>query len=71
MAPITSKEFNKDFPTNVFIQKKDSGLNKDSTVLLNQIRTIDKSRLIKNVGSLDNYLMGHVDMALKISLNLN
>lgn len=70
VAPITSKKFNKEFPTNVAILKKDSGLNRDSTILLNQIRTIDKSRLIKKVGSLDSYTLGKVGKALKISLAL-
>ena len=43
IAAITSKVFDKEFPTNVFLRKKDSKLDRDSTVLLNQIRTIDKS----------------------------
>jgi len=71
VAPITSKKFNKEFPTNVFISKEDSRLNRDSTILLNQIRTIDKSRLIKKVGPLDSYILSKVDKALKISLALN
>lgn len=71
IAAITSKIYEKDFPTNVLIKQKESGLNKDSTVLLNQIRTIDISRLIKKVGSLDLYTMGLVDKSLRISLGLN
>ena len=71
VASMTSKVFIKEFPTNVLITKIDSKLKKDSTILLNQMRTIDKSRLIKKVGSLDNYLMSHVDMALRISLGLS
>ena len=71
ISSITSKIFTKEFPTNVFISKKNSGLNKNSTILLNQIRTIDKSRLIKKINSLDNYFMGQVNMALKISLGID
>jgi len=71
VAAITSKIFDKEFPTNVFILKEESGLDKDSTIILNQIRTIDKSRLIKKVGSLDFQLMDKVDLALMISLNLD
>ena len=71
IAPLTSKEFTKEFPTNVFLLKKDSKLEKDSTVLLNQIKTIDKRRIIKKLSSLDMFLMNKVDMALKISLKLN
>ena len=42
IVPITSRIYEKEFPTNVLLSKKDSGLDKDSTVLLNQIRTINK-----------------------------
>ncbi len=70
IAPITSRIFKKEYPTNVFLNKKDLKINKDSTVLLNQIRTIDKSRLKKKIVSLDNFIMGKVDMAIKISLDL-
>ena len=47
IAPITGKKFSKEFPTNVKLLKDDSGLEKDSVILLNQIKTIDKSRIIK------------------------
>lgn len=70
IAPLTSKEFTKEFPTNVFVLKKDSKLDKDSTILLNQIRTIDKSRIIKKLSRLDNTIMQKVDLAIKISLGL-
>lgn len=71
IAPITSKEFSKEFPTNVFVSKEDSGLNKNSTILLNQIKTIDKLRIIKKINSLNSFLMSKVDIAIKISLNLH
>ena len=71
IAPITSKEFSKEFPTNVAISKQESRLNNDSTVLLNQIRTIDKSRVIKKISSLDFYTMNKVDRAIKVSLALD
>lgn len=70
VAAITSKFFDKEFPTNVFVLKEDSGLDKDSTIMLNQVRTIDNSRLIKKLGSLDIYLMKKVEMAIKVSLSL-
>ncbi|MGC9309493.1 MAG: type II toxin-antitoxin system PemK/MazF family toxin [Candidatus Nanoarchaeia archaeon] len=70
IAAITSKIYEKEYPTNVFILKTDSGLNKDSTIMLNQIRTIDNSRLFKKVGALDSFVMNKVDKALKISLSL-
>lgn len=71
IAPLTSKVFTKEFPTNVFILKEDSGLNKDSTILLNQIRTIDKLRITRKIGTLATEIMGRVDLAIKISLGLN
>lgn len=70
IATITSKFFEKEFPTNVFLLKKESKLDKDSTILLNQIRTIDKLRLIKKISSLEGYFMEKVNLALKISLGL-
>lgn len=71
IAPITSKEFTKEFPTNVSISKGEGGLDKESVVLLNQIKTIDKRRIIKKIGFLNNFLMKKVDEAIKISLALN
>ena len=71
IATITSKVFEKEYSTNIFISKNDSNLDKDSTIMLNQIRTIDNSRLIKKIGLLDNFLMNKVDMAIKISLALD
>ena len=70
VAPLTSKIYSKDFPTNVFLSKKDSKLSKDSTILLNQIRTIDKRRIIKKISSLPNEIMFKVDLAIKVSLGL-
>lgn len=70
VAPVTSKIYDKEYPTNVFIRKKEANLNNDSTILLNQIRTIDKRRIIKRLGNLNSFIMKKVDMAIKISLNL-
>lgn len=70
IAPITSKIYEKEFPTNVKVLKNDSGLDKDSTILLNQIRAIDKSRIKKKISNLDNFIMNKVDLAIKISLGL-
>lgn len=71
IAAITSKVHEKEYPQNVFISKQESKLDKDSTIMLNQIRTIDKSRLVKRISSLNNFIMDKVDMAIKISLQLN
>ena len=71
IAPITSKIYSKEFPTNVFLDKKDSRLNKDSTILLNQIRTIDKKRIIKRLNSLNEHIIRKINLAIKISLDLD
>lgn len=71
VLPITSKIYSKEYPTNILISKIESKLKVDSTILSNQIRTIDKNRIIKKIGSLDNFIMKRVNMALKISLELN
>ena len=71
IAPITSKIFSKEFPTNVQLSSNESRLDKDSTILLNQIRTIDKSRILKKFSSLDYDLMEKVNLAVKVSLDLN
>ncbi len=70
VAPLTTKSFSKEYPTNVNIRKGTAGLKEDSTVLLSQIRTIDKKRLEKKVGELAPALMSAVDEAIKVSLGL-
>ncbi|MEK6917762.1 MAG: type II toxin-antitoxin system PemK/MazF family toxin [Nanoarchaeota archaeon] len=70
IAALTSKVFDKEYLTNVFVQKKDSKLEKDSTILLNQLRTIDRTRLIKKISFLNIDLMNKVEMAIKTSLDL-
>ena len=70
IAPITSKVYEKEFPTNVKLSKQDSGLDKNSNVLLNQIRTIDKSRIRNRISSLDSFMMDKIRLAIRISLDL-
>ena len=70
IAPLTSKKYSKEFPTNVSLSKKDFHLKKDSTVLLNQITTIDKTRIKKKICELDKITMDKVDMAIKVSLGI-
>ncbi len=71
IAPITSKIYEKEYPTNVKISSKDSKLSRDSTILLNQIRAIDKSRIIKRISKIDQEILDKVDIALKVSLGLD
>jgi len=71
VAAITSKKFSKEYPTNINLSSKESKLDRDSTILLNQIRTIDKKRIIKKISSLDYNYMNKVNLAIKTSLNLD
>lgn len=70
VAPITSKVYAEEYPQNVFLKKQDSRLMRDSTVLLNQIRTVDKRRIIKKFGFLDQFIMDKIDSAIKVCLDL-
>ena len=71
IAPLTTRAFSKRYPTNVNIPKGTAGLKEDSTVLLSQIRTIDKSRLERKMGRLSSNLTHQVDEAIKVSLGLS
>jgi len=70
VASITSKIKSRKFATNVFLPENSAGLGKDSIILLNQLKTIDKRRIIKKVGMLDSETMRKIDFAIKISLGL-
>ena len=70
IAPITTKSFLKEYPTNVNVPKGSGDLKQDSTILLSQIRTIDKSRLEKKIGELPPSSIKKMDHAIKISLGL-
>lgn len=71
VAAITSK-FNpaRLYPTEVLIPAGEAGLTVDSVVLLNQIRSVDKVRLVSLVGSVKPQTMEQVERAIKISLGL-
>ena len=69
-AAITSKINKAKMPTHIELSANEYGLNKDSVVLLEQIRTIDKRRLREKIGKLDTDMMGRVDKALFISFGI-
>lgn len=69
VAAITST-LRPDFDVNVVVQAPEGGLQNDSTVLLNQIRTVDRSRLGRHWGRLSPATMAKIDRALLISLGL-
>ena len=69
-AAITSKINKAKMPTHIELSAHVYGLNKDSVVLLEQIRTIDKQRLKEKIGKLDSSVMSNVDKALFISFGM-
>ncbi len=70
MAAISSSFSTPPHPREVVVKPGSSGLTKPSAVILNQIRTVDRTRLIKKLGRLDLETLQQVDEALKISLGL-
>ena len=70
IAPLTTKSFTKHYPINVHVPKGIAGLAQNSTVLLSQIRTIDKTPLSRKIGRLPASYLQHVDHAIQISLGL-
>ena len=71
VAAITSQMNKTKLPTHLELNAPAYGLSKNSVVLLEQLRTIDKKRLKEKVGCLDNSFMDRVDKALQISLGLD
>ena len=69
-AAITSRREKAKLPTHIELHSHSCGLSKDSVVLLEQIRTIDKRRLREKMGTLDADSMSQVNKALSISFGL-
>lgn len=70
VAAITSQFDEPLYPTEVLVQAKAGGLMADSVVVLNQIRSIDKLRLVRRLGAVNLETMEKVDRAIQISLGL-
>lgn len=70
-AAITSKMNKAKLPTHVEISASHCDMIKDSVILLEQLRTIDKRRLKEKICHLDQTIMKKVDKALLVSLELN
>ena len=71
VAPLTTKSFTKHYPINVNIPQGVASLKENSTVLLSQIRTIDKTRLGPKIGHLSSSYLKQVDQAISVSLGLS
>lgn len=69
-SAITSQINKAKLPTHIELNARDYGLPKDSVILLEQIRTIDKKRLREKIGHLDDELMEKVNEALYVSFGL-
>ena len=69
-AAITSQRFKTSLPTHIRVNADGCGLAKDSIVLLEQVRTLDKKRLREKMGILDESDMLRVDRALSVSLGI-
>ncbi|MCF8131086.1 MAG: type II toxin-antitoxin system PemK/MazF family toxin [Deltaproteobacteria bacterium] len=70
VLPITSKNLRKIYPFEVFLAKSEANLPKNSKVKADQIRTLDKSRLVKFIGELDENQIEQIDNATRIHLAL-
>ena len=69
-AAITSKQDKASLPTHIRVDAVSGGLSRDSVVLLEQIRTLDKRRLRERMGKLDSNSMNQINSALTISFGL-
>lgn len=69
-AAITSRQLKADLPTHIQVDAQNCGLSKDSIVLLEQVRTLDKKRLRERMGNLGERDMSRVNRALSVSLGI-
>ena len=69
-AAITSQIDKARLPTHIELSARVYGLSRDSVILLEQVRTIDKRRLREHIGQLDGRLMNRVDNAIAVSLGI-
>ena len=69
-AAITSQTGKAKLPTHIELNAQSVGITRDSVILLEQIRTIDKSRLREKMGRLDDSTMNKVDSAIAVSFGL-
>lgn len=69
-AAITSQKYKTQLPTHISVNANNCGLQKDSVVLLEQVRTLDKKRLKERMGNLPQNEMNKIDRALSVSFGL-
>ena len=71
VAAVTSRRNKADLPTHVEIAADGNGLSKNSVILLEQLRTIDKTRLKERLGTIDRNRLPEVNEALSVSLGID
>jgi mRNA interferase MazF len=71
ILPITSKNVSKIYPFEVFLTQGSGNLAKDSKVKADQIRTLDKNRLVKQIGRLGQKEISEIEKAIEIHLDLS
>jgi len=71
ILPITSKNVSKIYPFEVFLTQGSGNLPKDSKVKADQIRTLDKTHLVKQIGRLGQKEIGEIEKAIEIHLGLS
>ena len=71
VAAVTSRRNKADLPTHVEIAADVNGLSKNSVILLEQLRTIDKTRLKERIGTIDRNRLPEVNEALSVSLGID
>jgi mRNA interferase MazF len=70
VLPVTSGNLEKIYPFEVFLPKGSGNLPKDSKVKADQIRTLDKARLVKRIGELDDDEIAEIEKAMRVHLGL-
>ena len=72
VAVITSqKRLSQKYPVDVWVESGEGGLDVPSIIQLDQIRTVDKKRLVRRLGHFSDSIMKEVDQAIKVSLALD
>ena len=70
VAPLTTKLTKANIPTHVFLSKDRTSLKADSTVLLEQVRVMDKCRMLRRVACVCDADMEKINLAIKVSFGL-
>ena len=70
ILPISSQNLDKTYPFEIFLPKGSGNLPKNSKVKVDQIRTIDKIRIIRLIGELEKNQIADIEKAIKIHLDL-